>query len=402
MNKDEGLKTHLNHPHNLISNLNLKALKKSEKKFSKIFKKYLRAPLAVLLLLGVAGAVFVKFDTSAAANITDQYLRPIFGGRPVMFFEGLFFNASDSASKIVYDFKKPISPQFIASAPDQSVSDTMDLTPIPPNSLLSPLAGEGVWNPIALNVFPAQTVMAYTFVRPDSSRSFAIVSVVKMDMTQLTIGSVAGIAEPGGEVGKRGPGKVPKAIVQSGGLVAAFDGGFQYRDGAYGMIVGDTTYLPLKNNLGTIVGYANGNIKIIDYTGQDLGSNIVFIRQNSPMLIKNGNIVVTNLGSTETWGRVVGAGMYTWRSGIGITQNGQLLFAAGNDLSPQTLAQALQLAGAVNAIQLDINPNWVRFNIFESNSNGTYNSTPLNKDMADGAKSYLNGYQKDFFYIYKK
>jgi hypothetical protein len=244
--------------------------------------------------------------------------------------------------------------------------------------------------------------MAYTFLRPDSSRSFAVVSVVKLDMTRLTIGSVAGTVEPGGKVGKYGPGKVPKAIVQSGNLVAAFDGGFQYRDGAYGMIVDNTTYLPLKNNLGTLVGYENGNIQIIDYTGQDLGSNISFVRQNGPMLIKGGDIVVANPDSTETWGRVVGSDMYTWRSGIGITQNGQLLFAAGNDLSPQTLAQALQLAGAVNAIQLDINPHWVRFNIFESNGNGTYNSTPLNKDMADGSKEYLNGYQKDFFYIYKK
>jgi hypothetical protein len=121
------------------------------------------------------------------------------------------------------------------------------------------------------------------------------------------------------------------------------------------------------------------------------------------MLIENGNITVTNPDSQKIWGRVVGGtDTFTWRSGIGITQNGQLMFAAGNNLSPETLAQALSLAGAVNAIQLDINPHWVRFNIFNSTGSGQYDSAPLNKDMQDGSKEYLNGYQKDFFYIYKK
>ncbi len=120
------------------------------------------------------------------------------------------------------------------------------------------------------------------------------------------------------------------------------------------------------------------------------------------MLIEDGSITVENPDSQQVWGRVVGDGTYTWRSGIGITKNGELLFAAGNNLSPQTLAQALSVAGAVNAIQLDINPHWVRFNIFNSTGSGQYDSAPLNKDMQDGSKEYLNGYQKDFFYVYKK
>src|SRR5262249_51501905 len=133
-------------------------------------------------------------------------------------------------------------------------------------------------------------------------------------------------------------------------------------------------YLPLKNDLGTVVGYKDGSIKIFNYTGQALGSDTTFVRQNGPMLIENGAITVTNPDSRQLWGRTVGADTFTWRSGIGVTQKGELLFAAGNNLSPQTLAQALSLAGAVNAIQLDINPHWVRFNIFNSTGSGQYNS----------------------------
>jgi len=364
--------------------------------------KYIKYLVLVLIIVAVLGALFVKFDTSAAAEITDKYLRPIFGDRQVIFLEKTFFNLSDKATQVVYDFKKPLAPQFLSSTADSGMPTSLDLKPIPSNPAFTALPDEGVWHNIPLNIFPKKEVMAYTFVRPDSTRSFAIVSIVKIDVSSLTLGSVAGTVEPGGKVGKYGTGRVPKSIVQSGGLVAAFDGGFQYRDGAYGMIVGKTTYLPLKNDLGTIVGYNDGSVKIFDYTGQDLGSNTSFIRQNGPMLIEDGSITVENPDSQQVWGRVVGDGTYTWRSGIGITKNGELLFAAGNNLSPQTLAQALSVAGAVNAIQLDINPHWVRFNIFNSTGSGQYDSAPLNKDMQDGSKEYLNGYQKDFFYVYKK
>lgn len=355
-----------------------------------------------MAVVALAGIIFIKLNTAAAAEITDKFLRPIFGDRQIVFLEKLFFNFSDKAEKIVYDFKKPLAPQFLRSKNGFSLHTSLDLSPVPPNPAFTALPGEGQWHSVSLGLFPSRDVMAYTFVRPDSSRSFAIVSLVKMDTTSLALGSVAGTVEPGGKVGKYGTGRVPKSIVQDGSLVAAFDGGFQYRDGAYGMVVGDKTYLPLKNDLGTIVGYKDGSIKIFNYTGQYLGGATAFVRQNGPLLIENGAITVTNPDSRQTWGRVVGADTFTWRSGIGITKKGELIFAAGNNLSPLTLAQALIAAGATNALQLDINPHWVRFNIFNSTGSGQYDSAPLNKEMTDGAKEYLNGYQKDFFYVYKK
>lgn len=367
-----------------------------------IMIKYFKSAALALIVLAMLAALFIKFDTSAAAEITDKYLRPILGDTQVIFMEKIFFNFSDNAAKIAFNFKKPLAPQFLTSNANTNMPSSLDLGSLPSNPAFTALPGEGIWHNIPLNIFPEKEVMAYTFVRPDSTRSFAIVSIVKIDTSSLTMGSVAGTVEPGGKVGKFGPGKVPKNIVQSGNLVAAFDGGFQYKDGAYGMIVGKTTYLPLKNDLGTIVGYADGSIKIFNYTGQSLGDNISFVRQNGPMLIENSDITVTNENSRHMWGRVVGADIYTWRSGIGITPNGQLIFAAGNNLSPETLARALRVAGAINAIQLDINPHWVRFNIFNSKGPGQYDSAPLNKDMTDGSKEYLNGYQKDFFYVYKK
>jgi len=45
----------------------------------------------------------------------------------------------------------------------------------------------------------------------------------------------------------------------SGKLIAAFNGGFQEKDGHYGMIVEIKTYLPLQKDLATLVAYNNAN-----------------------------------------------------------------------------------------------------------------------------------------------
>jgi hypothetical protein len=223
-----------------------------------------------------------------------------------------------------------------------------------------------------------------------------------MDINPLVLGVVAGTKEPGGKLGNFGPGVIPNDIVKSGKLVAAFDGGFQYRDGMYGMVVGGKTYVPLEKNVGTLVEYANGSLKIVNYVGQELGQNVVFIRQNCPILIENGQVFAQNEENKKLWGRTFNADIFTWRSGIGLTKEGNLIYAVGNNLSPSSLATALKMAGAVSAIQLDINPFWVRFNIFEPAGPGGYTTKTLTKDLKDGSKAYLEGYSKDFFYIYSK
>lgn len=366
-------------------------------------KKLLIIISSVVLFLVVASVCFIKFNTSAAADFTDNVLRPMLGANNVVFLEKIFFNISDKFQQITTNKKDIQAPQFDDfSQSDSSEAKGLDLTTIPVDKSFEKLKNEGIWKVIKLNSFPDEGVMAYTFVRPDKDRPYSIVTVAQLDMSKLNLGSVAGTQEPGGKLGNVGPGMVPKDIVNDNRLIAAFDGGFQFRDGEYGMIVNGKTYLPLKNDLGTIVGYKNGTIKIFDYTGQNLGNDVAFVRQNCPILVENGQSGVEDIKNKKLWGRTPTTSIYTWRTGLGIMKNGNLLFAVGNSLTPGTLATALKMAGAENAIQLDINPNWVRFNIFNSIGNGKYNSKPLTKDLKDGTVSYLTGYSKDFFYVYKK
>ena len=52
------------------------------------------------------------------------------------------------------------------------------------------------------------------------------------------------------------------------------------------------------------------------------------------------------------------------RSGVGVTATGALIYVAGPALTARSLAESLQRAGAVRAMALDINPEWVTFNFY--------------------------------------
>ena len=356
-----------------------------------------------LFLLGII--LFIKLDTAGAAYLTDNVLRPLIGDNRIVYLEKIFFNASDLAQRVTHNSNSDKAPVFNDNGLGTNImGGKLNLNSLSTVGDPQPLAGEGEWKNLPIGAFPNREVMAHTFVRPDPARSYAITTIVQIDKSVMRLGSVAGTKQPGGPVGKPGPGVVPKDIISGGKLIAAFDGGFQYKDGAYGMIVGDNTYLPLKNDLGTLVGYKDGSLRIVNYTGQQLGDNVEFVRQNCPILIDNGDLAVGDQRNKKLWGRLAAGtvDIYTWRSGIGLTKEGNLLFAVGNNLTTVTLASALKTAGAVSAIQLDINPIWVRFNLFDYVGNGKYNSTTLTKDLADGSKQYLNGYEKDFFYLYAK
>lgn len=350
------------------------------------------------LTIVIAGmGVFLKTHKDLAANAADYVLRPVVGSQITITIESYFFALEDDFNRIKYHFVQPDAHVFAGVYKPQKITSQFSLTPIPVAK--DALPGEGVWTPI--KTASSDALLAQTFLRPDTQRDYAIVALVKLNMQKLSINAVAGTWEPG-EAAKRGPGKVPEDIQKSNTLIAAFNGGFQKKDGAYGMIVGNETYLPLQKGLATLVLYKDKVPQLFRYTGQTL-QDYSAVRQNGPMLIENGKIVTSSAAwNMQTWGLTTTNTMYTWRSGLGITKSGDLIYAVGPSLVPETLALALQRAGATNAMQLDINPVWVRFVLYNSLGNGRYTYHMLLKDMSDGGLAYVTGYQKDFFYVYEK
>lgn len=337
--------------------------------------------------------------------VADAVIHPVLGEKNTLFLESVYFGLQDKWNQLQYKYLNKTGPSFVQTVSEKtkqlSNAGQMDLEPISLRSELPTLKGEGIWSPIAQNLYPDQTVIAKTYIRPDPSRPYATVFLVKMDMKKLGIGTQAGTYYPGGTRKMYGPGVVPKYIQQNNILLAVFNGGFQEKDGHYGMVVMGKTYVPLRINMPALFIYANGSFSLSMYTVGANTATASAVRQNGPYLVHNGLITPYVEQGIDTWGRTITNSMYTWRSGLGVTKNGNLIYAVGNSLVPQTLAKALLAAGAADAIQLDINPPWVRFITYQPLGNGLYTFTPLITSM-NGGKQFLTGYNKDFFYIYKK
>jgi hypothetical protein len=145
-------------------------------------------------------------------------------------------------------------------------------------------------------------------------------------------------------------------------LIAAVNGGFKltYRD--VGFSAGVHVAVPLKAGLASIVTYTDGTTDIGAWrAGVPSASKTVFsVLQNQRLLVDRG-AAAANVSNCiiACWGETIGSQTAVARSGLGITANGQLVWAAGEQLLPAELAGALITAGAVRAIELDINPDWV-------------------------------------------
>jgi hypothetical protein len=136
--------------------------------------------------------------------------------------------------------------------------------------------------------------------------------------------------------------------------------------------------------------------------GKTLGpeGNFTHLRQNLKPLATDGKIRTKN----QYWGKSIDGDTNVWRSGIGVTADGQyLIFAAGPDLSSRTLAKALVRAGCNFAMQLDINDYHTYLIYYEQKPTtlGTLRQVPhkLNSKMGIEIKRCLTPYNRDFFYM---
>jgi hypothetical protein len=213
---------------------------------------------------------------------------------------------------------------------------------------------------------------------------------------------VAGTSEPGGPVGHPGTGTIPAAATRGSQLLAVFNGGFKYADGSYGMISNGIVYVPPVQGAATVAITRAGKVFMgawgLDRRLTLANHDLVAWRQNAGLLISRGRIQPRTQDGAA-WGLTILDSTYTWRSGIGLTSHGTLLYVAGNSLSAATLAAALRAAGAVTAMQLDINPYWVRCFVYGRTPSGTLMAWALDPAMPGIGMEYLYGFARDFFYV---
>jgi len=189
-----------------------------------------------------------------------------------------------------------------------------------------------------------------------------------MDTRLLSARLYSGSISPGG-----GPYQYTAPIepAQAASLVAAFNGGFKMKDAHGGYYTEGRMIDPLRSGAASLVIYADGTVNVGAWGRDVIMTNLVVsVRQNLVPLVSGGQPTYAAEGNWRAWGSTCGATScaasvrgikYQWRSGLGITADGALIYAAGPHLDPLQLAMLLIRAGAVRAMQLDINPYWPVF-----------------------------------------
>jgi hypothetical protein len=130
----------------------------------------------------------------------------------------------------------------------------------------------------------------------------------------------------------------------------------------------------------------------------------VGVRQNLRLIIDHGRIPASvDQNVISNWGATLGGGYYVWRSGLGITRDGRVIFVYGPALSVNTLAGLLHRAGAVEGMQLDINPYWMSFEYYRVHGDPS-DPQPANllPTQQQSAYRYYSVYSRDFTTVYSR
>jgi hypothetical protein len=224
------------------------------------------------------------------------------------------------------------------------------------------------------------------------------VTLLRFDGRLTELHLHAGSAYPGGTGWIYGDQIAPSEIHH---LIAGFNGGFKFNVAGNGFMEGGRTAVPLSAGLGSIVTYANGTTAVGAWGSGVPAKNepVLSVRQNLRLLVDHGTLAGTATRCPVTcWGNTIGGRPTTARSGLGMTANGDLVWAAGERLTPAALGHALVGAGAVNAVQLDINPFWVAGYLYAHHPAGPV-ATPVVPGQNGIAGQLRIPVARDFFTI---
>ncbi len=258
------------------------------------------------------------------------------------------------------------------------------------------LPGEGQWRSTGPVVRGAAPVLVSTF-RPDPSYPQLVAGVAWIDSTRSSIALYPGRYEPPNA--SNAVAEVPPSARSK--LLATFNSGFRLEDSSgSGYFADGHMYAPLKDGQATLVAYRNGTVDLRAWSGgPNPGPDVVFARQNLPLILEGGRLN-PSLNNDSLWGATLGNAIRVWRSAVGVDAHGNLMYAAANDQTAQSLARVLQRAGAVRAMELDINYEWVTFNFY-----GTFEAgqpTKLLPGMDRAPTRYLTPDDRDFFAVFAR
>lgn len=288
----------------------------------------------------------------------------------------------------------PNTPTTVATHHPSYLAQPSSITPF----ASPPIRGEGDWHPVGRKI-DGETAIYETFMRPDAVHTSTVVGVAWMDTRLLKATLYSGSQIPGGGPY---PHSAPIRPGDARGLVAAFNAGFLMANANGGYYTDGRAIVPLRTGAASFIIYRNGGATVGTWRGaSELTPNVVAVRQNLDLLVKNGKPVPgLQANDTYQWGATLGNQVYVWRSGIGVTADGALVYVGGPGLNITSLANLLVRVGAVRAMEFDINTDWVNFTSFQpSSARGlatSTNATLLLPAMESPDRYFASWWTRDF------
>jgi Phosphodiester glycosidase len=284
--------------------------------------------------------------------------------------------------------------------PGQRLPKLSAYTPPPIKPVFAtPLPGEGVWHRTgpAVRGHPPVLVTSY---RPSTEYPDIVAFVIWIDHTRTDLAYYPGRYEPPSAT-DRGPMMVP--VDQRHRLLATFNGAFTHVDTNNGSAVNGHTNEPLIDGNATLVGYRNGRVNIVKWTGgPDVHRSMAWARQSLTPILWNGkpNPELNTDPNSIQWGYTLGGVTFTPRTAVGIDSHGNVMFVVASEATVISLAQILQHIGAVRGMEFDINPEWHTL-ITYSHKHGLSPRMvePQNQQSPD---RYLTPDDRDFMAVYAK
>jgi hypothetical protein len=258
---------------------------------------------------------------------------------------------------------------------------------------------EGVWQPTGRLVGNLPAVYT-TYVRPDAVHTSYLTGLMWLDTKLLRANYIVGTEQPGGNGPNPWGSQIPDS--QKDIAIAAFNSGFKMDAANGGAYLDGETMVPLRDGAASLVinqdGSANVGVWGRDFT---MTPDIKAVRQNLVLIVDNGQLNPgLNENDNSAFGATLGGNVYVWRSGVGVTADGALVYAGGPAMSITAVARTLQAAGAVRAMEMDINTDWV--SAFTYQPNVTLPGNPIEgvkllDGMTHDGSQYLQPNSRDFF-----
>jgi hypothetical protein len=289
------------------------------------------------------------------------------------------------------------NPPVRAPAPAAAPSPPAGPTAIPAQAQ-PPLPAEGAWRPLV--TVGGKPAIQAAFLRPDAEHTSYLVGVALLDQNLVRMVLHPGYQVPGGS-GWSQPFQVPPA--ERGSLLATFNSGFTLVDADGGYWQDGRTAAPLRAGAASMVLSKDGRVDVVRWPGATPGPDVAAVRQNLALLVDQG-VISADVDSTVTssWGKTIGNPVFVWRTAVGVRADGSLVFVVGNSLSVRTLATIVRDAGAVRAMELDINKAWTNFITYAHPGPQVAVPQMLTPDEQPRPDRYLQPSTRDFVAVFAR